>query len=264
MDDDNIIPYQTSPTLTMKQAVMYILGYRGEYSFKADTEVIAFNLFDYLYHLQEEADCAVSQASYELEMLKREGNASPEAIKIAEEKVESSKSELEKANKLPDIAETYRLLINHEISRARLGKRNSLVIDEDESARAGQPRINTASFQEWLEGIELGDANECPISLKLPIQDDAFDREMELTRKQTESLFLTLGLLVSLYAESSGGEFGSALKPNIIKIATKIEEHGKQLNNKEQLYGQGKSAAKKRIDIALSALYSTAYTTVSF
>ena len=36
MEDDNIIPYETSPSLTVKQAVMYMLGYRGEYSFVAN------------------------------------------------------------------------------------------------------------------------------------------------------------------------------------------------------------------------------------
>ena len=263
-DDDNIIPYQPSPTLTAEQAVMYILGYRGEYSFMADTELMEFELSDYLYNLQEEADCAFSKAGYELEMLKRNGDASPDAIKIAEKKVASAKAELEKANKLPAVAENYRLLINHEISRVRLGKRSPLVIDEGESARADQLRINKASFLEWLEGMELEDATEDSAPIKLPLVDDALDREMDLTRNTAESLFLTLGLLVSLYAESSGGEFGSGLKPKIINIAEKIDKHGKQLNKDKQLYGQGTQSVRKRIEVALSTLNSTAYSTLSF
>jgi hypothetical protein len=263
MEDDNIIPYETSPSLTVKQAVMYMLGYRGEYSFVADTELMEFDLFDYLHNLQEEADGAFGNASYELEMLKRNDNASPDAIKIAEEKVASTKAKLEKAQKLPDVAEEYRLLINHEISRVQLGKRTPLVVDEDESAHTGQLRINTASFQEWLEGMELDEANEDSAPVKLPLVDDALDREMELSKDTVESLFLTLGLLVSLFAESSGGEFGSGLKPKIINIATKIDEHGKQLNKDKPLYGQGTQSVRKRIDVALSTLDSTAYSTLS-
>ena len=70
MDDENIIPYEPSPTLTVNQAVMYMLGYRGQYSYMADTEEIEFDLSDYLFDLQEEADVACGNASYELEMLK--------------------------------------------------------------------------------------------------------------------------------------------------------------------------------------------------
>jgi hypothetical protein len=122
---------------------MYMLGYRG----LADTELMEIDHLDYLHNLQEVADCAFGNASHELEMLKRNDNASPETIKDAEHRVEATKAELEKAQKLPDVAEEYRLLINHEISRVRSGKRTPLVIDEDESADTGPLRINTTSFQ---------------------------------------------------------------------------------------------------------------------
>ena len=257
MDDDDIIPYETSPSLTIQQAVMYILGYRGEYSFMADTEWMTFDLYEYLYDLQEETDVNFCNASSELVMLKRNDKTTPEAIKNAEEKIASTKVEHEKAKKLPKIAERYRLLINHEFSRARLGKRNSLVIDEDESARAGQPCIITASFQEWLEGIELDDANEVSVPVKLPIQDDALDRKMELTLATAESLHVTLGLLVSLFAESSGGEFGSGLKPNVSGITKEIAKYVKELNGGKKLRGQGSERIKDRIEVALSALYTT-------
>jgi len=257
MDDDNIIPYQTSPTLTVKQAVMYILGYRDEYSFKADTEVITFDLFDYLYHLQEEADCAFGNASYELEMLKREGNASPEAIKSAEEKVESTKAELKKANELPKLAEQYRLQINHEISRARLGKRNSLVIDEDETADTGQLRINTASFQEWLDEIQLDDDTSDSMPVKLPLVDEALDQAIEKTSKPIENLFLTLGLLVSLYAESQGNDFGSGQNPKVSKVAEAIANYAKDRNDKYTVKGQGHERIKDRIEVAQSVLKTT-------
>jgi len=263
-NDDNIIPFRTSQTLTVQQAVMYMLGYRGEYSFFVPhtNEMMSFDLVDYLYHLKEKADSAYANAKYDLWELRQNGDATPEAIKTSEENVESAKAELEKAVRLKVIAEEYRLLINHEIRRIKNGKRTPLVLDEEKSG--GQPQIITASFLEWLEGIELEDANESPIPIKLPIQDDDFDKKMELTRKATESLFLTLGLLVSLYAESSGGELGSAQEPNIINIAEMIYEHGKQLNKNQKLHGQGISAIKKRIDVALSALHSNAYTKVSF
>jgi hypothetical protein len=256
-DDDNIIPYETTPSLTIKQAVMYMLGYRGKYNFMADTEPMDFDLYEYLYELQEEADVAFNNASVELEMLKRNGNASPEAIMDAEEKVASTKVELEKANKLPKIAERYRLLINHEFSRARLGKRNSLVIDEDESARAGQPCIITASFQEWLEGIELDDANEDSVPVRLPLVDDALDRKMELTKATAESLHVTLGLLVSLFAESSGGEFGSGLKPNVSGISKEIAKYALERKGGSKFRGQSNERIKDRIEVALSALYTT-------
>ena len=142
-------------------------------------------------------------------------------LKDAEQKVESAKAELEEANKLPKLAEKYRLLINHEISRVRLGKRSPLVVDEDESARTGQLRINTASFQEWLEGMELDDAEDISAPVALPIDEDAFDKA--LSRKAAESLHVTLGLLVSLFAESGGGKFGTGQNPNVINIAKELD-----------------------------------------
>jgi hypothetical protein len=254
MEDDNIIPYETSPTLTVKQAVMYILGYRGQYSFVADTELMEFDLFDYLHDLQEEADCAFSNASSELKVLKRTDSPSPEAINIAEGKIKSTKVELEKAQKLSKLAEQYRLLINHEISRVRLGKRSPLVIDEDESARTSQLRINTARFQEWLEGMELDDATEASAPVALPVDEDAFDRE--LSRKSAESLYVTLGLLVSLFAESSGNKLGSGQNPTVSSIVKELDEYLKQLNGGHKLHGQGKDSITGRIEVALSALRS--------
>ena len=113
MDEDSILPYQASPSLTVKQAVMYILGYRGEFGFQADEDWMEFDLSDYLHNLQDEADCALSEANYELEMLKREDDAAPEGIQIAKQAVAIKKDELERVQKLPDTAEEYRLLISH-------------------------------------------------------------------------------------------------------------------------------------------------------
>jgi hypothetical protein len=254
MDDDNIIPYETSPSLTAKQAVMYILGYRGPYSFMAYTDLMEFTLSDYLLNLQEKADSASGNASFELEMLKRNGNASPEAMKNAEQRVESTKAELEKAQKLPTLAEDYRLLIDHEISRVRLGKRSPLVIDEDESARTGQPRINTTSFLEWLEGMELDDATDVSTPVALPVDEDIFYKE--LSSKSAESLYVTLGLLVSLFAESGGNNLGSGQNPTVSSIAKELDEYLKQLNGGYTLRGQGKESITDRIEVALSALHS--------
>ena len=255
MDDENIIPYEPSPTLTVNQAVMYMLGHRGQYSYMADTEVFEYDLSDYLSDLQEKADVACSNASVDLEMLKRGGNASPDELKNAEEKFVSTKAELEEANKLPKLAEKYRLLINHEISRVRLGKSSPLGIDEDESARTGQLRIYTARFQEWLEGMELDDTEDVSAPVTLTIDEDAFDKE--LSRKSAVSLQVTLGLLVSLFAESGGFKFGSGQNPNVINIATELDRYATQLNGSHPLHGQGKEAIKKRIDVALSAFKSS-------
>jgi len=253
MDDENINPYEPSPTLTVNQAVMYMLGYRGPYNFMADTEEIECDLSDYLFALQEEADCACGNALSELEILKRDGNASAGKLKDAEEKVETAKTELKQANELPKLAEKYRLLINHEISRVRLGKHSPLVIDKDESGV--QPRIYTASFQEWLEGMELDDAEDVSAPVAPTIDEDAFDKA--LSRKSAVSLQVTLGLLVSLFAESGGIKFGSGQNPNVINIATELDRYATQLNGSHPLHGQGKEAIKKRIDVALSAFKSS-------
>jgi hypothetical protein len=251
MEDDNIIPYQTSPSLTAKQAVMYILGYRGQYSYMVHMDLMEFDLSDYLHELQEDADCAFGNASYELEMLKRTDSPSPEAINIAEGKVESTKAELEQANNLPTLAEDYRLLINHEISRVRSGKHSPLVIDEDESA-PGQPRINTASFLEWLGEMDLDDATGNYEPIPLPVEEDDFARAIE--GKSAASLHLTLGLLVSLFAESSGNTFGTRMKPNISRIAREIHKHSTILNNDFPLEGQGIERIKDRIETGKRAL----------
>lgn len=129
MEDDNITPYETSPSLTVKQAVMYMFGYRGNYSIMGEGEEFGYDLYDYLYDLQEDADCAYNNACVELKLLNNSDNASPDAIKLAEENVDTTKAKLDKANNLPNLAEQYRRLINHEIKRTRLGKRNTLVLD---------------------------------------------------------------------------------------------------------------------------------------
>ena len=102
MDDENIIPYEPSPTLTVNQAVMYMLGHRGQYSYMADTEVFEYDLSDYLSDLQEKADVACSNASVDLEMLKRGGNASPDELKNAEEKFVFTKAELRGSQQTPE------------------------------------------------------------------------------------------------------------------------------------------------------------------
>ena len=255
MEDDNIIPYETSPTLTVNQCVIHILDKCCKFSFMGEMKLIENDLYDYLYNLQDIPDRAHGNARHELYMLEKNDNASPDEIKAAEEKVEFTKAELEEANKIPDIAEKYRLLINHEISRVRLGKRTPLVVDEDESTHTGELCINTASFLEWLEGMELDDSTEDYAPVALPVDEDAFDKE--LNRKSAVSLHVTLGLLVSLFAESSGGEFGSGKKPKVINIAKKIDEYATQLNDGCPLDWQQTQAIRKRIELALSALYSS-------
>jgi hypothetical protein len=252
MDDDNIIPYETSPSLTAKQAVMYILGYRGEYYYVIGTDEFEFDLSDYLRDLQEDADCAFGNASSELKVLKRTDSPSPEAIKNAEQRVESTKAKLEKVQKLPDVAEDYRLLINHEISRVRSGKHSPLVIDEDESTRTGQLCFTTTSFLDWLGEMDLDDATGNYEPIPLPVGEDDFARAIE--GKSAASLHLTLGLLVSLFAESSGNTFGTRMKPNISRIAREIHKHSTILNDDFPLEGQGIERIKDRIETGKRAL----------
>jgi hypothetical protein len=246
MEDDDIIPYRPSSTLSVDQAVMYILGYRGDYQYEVDDENFSFTLSDYTTNLQVEADSAYSIANHELEMLKRSGDATPEEIQAAEERVASAKAELERANKLPGRAENYRLLINHEIYRVRLGKRSSLVIDEDASGRARHPRILTASFLEWLGEMDLTEDTSNYEPLPLPVDEEDFRRVIK--GNNAESLHFTLGLLVSLFAESSDTKFGTGNKPNISGIAKAIFEHSKNLNDGHPFEGQGTERIKDRIE----------------
>lgn len=255
MVEDNINPYQTSPTLTVKQAVMYLLGFRGDYEFEVERDWYEFDLSDYLHDLQEKEDCAHSNAIYELEKLKSKDSASSEEIEVATHKVETARSKLEDTQKLPRIAEEYRLLINHAISKARLGKRTPIIVDEDETIRTGELRITKASFLEWLEGMELNVENGVPI----PVTDSEADELLRkpLSRKANNSLHVTLGLLVSMFAESSSSRYGSAENPTTINIAKALDQHAKKLNDGKRLHGQGEEAIRKRIEIALYALETT-------
>jgi hypothetical protein len=127
-------------------------------------------------------------------------------------------------------------------------------VDEDESARTGQLRINTARFQEWLEGMELDDATDVSTPVALPVDEDIFYKE--LSSKSAESLYVTLGLLVSLFAESGGNNLGSGQNPTVSSIAKELDEYLKQLNGGYTLRGQGKESITDRIEVALSALHS--------
>lgn len=255
MEDDNIIPYRTSPTLTVKQAVMYILGYRGDFYYETEEGVFEYDLYDFIRDMQEDADSELGNAKYDLLELREAVDTDANAIEAAQVRVMTAKAALEKAQSLKDIADDYRLLIDHEIKRARLGKRTPLVVDEDETTESGQLRINRASYLEWLEGMELYDANDAPVPIALPVDEDAFDKKLD--RKSAVSLHVTLGLLVSLFAESSGNEFGSGQKPKVINIAKKIDEYATQLNDGYPLDWQQTQAIRKRIELALSAMKSS-------
>jgi hypothetical protein len=102
--------------------------------------------------------------------------------------------------------------------------------------------------------MELDDANEVSVPSAFP--DEEYDFNKELSSKSAESLHVTLGLLVSLFAESGGNKFGSGQEPKVINIATKIDEYAKQLNGGHPLLGQRTQAIRKRIEVALSALHS--------
>ena len=250
MNEDDMTLHST---LTLKQAVMYMLGYRGRFKFQADDEWLDFDLSDYLSNEEEAADCALSEARYELDMLCREGNASQDMLKDAEQLVLAREVDLKQARHLAEVAEAYRLLLNHEVNRVRRGKRTPLVVDEDETTRTGELRVTTDSFQEWLEEMELDETQEVP-QIPLPAGEEDFDQP--LGRKAGESLYVTLGLLVSLFADSSGGQFGSGQNPTVINIAKKLAEYAKQLNDGHPLHAQGKEAIAGRIEVALGALDS--------
>ena len=65
-DDDNIIPYETSPTLTVDQCVINMLNKRCNLSFMGEMKLIQNDLYDYVYELQDIPDTAHGNASYEL------------------------------------------------------------------------------------------------------------------------------------------------------------------------------------------------------
>ena len=103
--------------------------------------------------------------------------------------------------------------------------------------------------------MELDDAEDVSAPVAPTIDEDAFDKA--LSRKAAASLHVTLGLLVSLFAESGGGSrFGTSQNPNVINIATELDRYATQLNDDYPLHGQGKEAIRKRIEMSLSALYS--------
>ena len=103
--------------------------------------------------------------------------------------------------------------------------------------------------------MELDDAAEDYAPVALPVDEDTFDKE--LSRKSAVSLHVTLGLLVSLFAESGGGEFGSGQKPKVIRIAKEIAKYALERKGGSKFGGQSKERIKDRIEVALSALYTT-------
>jgi hypothetical protein len=68
MTDDSeshITPLDESHTLSEKQAVMTILGYRGDFLFGNEDEIFEYTLNDYIYDLQETADIEYRDALFE-------------------------------------------------------------------------------------------------------------------------------------------------------------------------------------------------------
>lgn len=109
----------------------------------------------------------------------------------------------------------------------------------------------------WLEGIDLDGTDQLSPTSTFTLDEEAFCKE--IGSKSAESLHVTMGLLVTMYAESRGGKFGTGLKPNVSNIAKEIAKFSEERNSGCPLSGQSYESIKGRVEVALSAFKSNIY-----
>lgn len=249
--DDDVKPYEKTPTLTIEQAVMRLLGYEGPFEFGTGDDVVELGLDDFCEHEFERADAELSQAQYLLHQLERQQSESSNELQEAKNAVAKWKDAVEEAEKRYVRAEQLRIGINHEITKIRAGKRSLLVIDEDQSQGKDGIRISESSVAEWASSID-DQASGLPSAANKADLEAALDQG--LSRVTAESTYVTLGLLVQLLVKSGPPLYRKSDEPNLSKIAKALQGLAIELNGGHAIWGQKEGAITDRLELAIVQL----------
>lgn len=249
----NKIPqFNLSPTITVDQAVLYMLSLLYDYRRYLGLFDDEFCLQDHLYEQWDETSRTHHDALLEIERLKSVVDVTDEELEIAEQTYENTRMAFDNLMSLLARAKDYRQQISLEVSKARRGKSTWIIIDEVETARAGQIHISRDSFIEWFEGLEMD--KESPVIPDSPLSMHEGPHEKPINRTAAKSLHITLGLLVELFAETDAKNLKRGQKPNVKGIAEQMVDHAKVLSNSKKVTGQDQKSIENRLKVALYAL----------
>jgi hypothetical protein len=172
-----------------------------------------------------------------------------EELKLKEEAVKNADSLIRKSS-------MYLSDIKEELAKA---ENPELKIDPQASKEKGVTYITLRSLDQWAKqkyGFSILDDQEQHISPEdtqeqptMQEKEEDFDPRAGMSKTVANNFLTTFAFLVEAFA-STADKYGSD-NPNILAIATRIEELANKAYGGEKFPGQGHEAIKKRINEAM-------------
>ena len=154
-------------------------------------------------------------------------------------------------------------MLDRLVQLTRLGKRTHLSIDQDTSQRKGETHLYADSFYKWYDHYKQDPDLETSNAHGMPFDEEAFTQDM--SGKDAENLYITLGLLILQLVESGGDKYGKDGDPNVSTISENLAARAYNMWGGEQRRkadgrkprtapSMSKKSISNRIDLALAAL----------
>lgn len=251
MSEDFLI--DLSPSCTKEQAVLRLLGWGAETIKKkyikmnhaghvvTDMKEISpttLNLLELLTETYQEAlqrlEDAVPKDATEDEMEKVINEHGPR---------------IEEAESFVQEAHSYLMDITDELAKHD----SELRIDQDATAKVGSTCITIRSLEEWAgKRYRKPEVSSTSKNEKPPGLPDDFTK----SDKSSNSLLITLGLMIRALAANRGSRYGTAADPKIFPIAELLLEEANKLSpqNDKSIHGQGIESIRKRLTTATKIL----------
>ena len=142
---------EDSHTVSVDEALMLMLGIRGELRHYVDGEVIDVFLADILFDIQERADIDLANTKVYKVEYRASGGDDESRLSAFAKMIQEYQVALDNANAQVERYNDYSLKLKHEVAKARSGQQSILVVDPDETQRMGFTQITTISLFEWCK-----------------------------------------------------------------------------------------------------------------
>lgn len=152
-EEKEALNFNLDRTLTVDQAVRYMLGYGDPVHYEIDGETEEQTVQELLTLEHERADAEYSNAKYDLAMHQQSQPKDTETADTLQKAVDEKAVALAEMKAMMAKAKDYFRLIQDEIAKAMSGKDSALVIDHVESQRSPHVHITRSSLEEWSESI---------------------------------------------------------------------------------------------------------------
>lgn len=152
-EEKEALNFNLDRTLTVDQAVRYMLGYGDPVHYEIDGETEEQTVQELLTLEYERADAEHSNAKYDLAMHQQSQPKDTKTADTLQKAVDVKAVALAEMKATLAQAKDYFRLIQDEIAKAMSGKDSALVIDHVESQRSPHVHITRSSLEEWSESI---------------------------------------------------------------------------------------------------------------